>query len=172
MFNSFKHIFAVCLLAFASMQSAQAMVFSSAGAVPGTLSSPATVSIFETFEVEAGMEYLATLTDVGTVLLPVIDNFDSLSMVILDDSFATVGTPLLLASASGTGETSVSFSFTAISDAVYSVALGGATDALSTYVATISAVETGASPVPVPAAIWFMGSGMMALVGFGRRKIA
>jgi len=166
MLNNFKHVFAICLLAFASMQSAQAtIVYSSAGAVPGTSTTPATLSVFDTFEVEGGMEYLTTLTDIGTVLLPVIDNFDSLSMVILDNSFAVVGTPLLLAPASGTGETSVSYSFTAISDAVYSIALGGATDSISTYVATVAAV-------PVPASIWFMGSAMFALVGLSRRKIA
>lgn len=172
MLNSFKHIFAICLLAFASMQSAQAMVYSSVGTVPGTLSAQGTLSVYETFQVEAGVEYLATLTDIGTVFLPVIDNFDALSMVIFDDSLDVVNTPLMLAPASGIGEKSVYFSFTAISDAVYSVALGGATDAISTYVATISTVDTGASPVPAPAAIWFMGSGMIALVGFGRRKIA
>ncbi len=172
MFNNFKQAFVICLLAIASMQSAQAMVFSSAGTVPGTLGNPATLSIMETFEVEMGGEYLAVLTDIGTVLSPVIDNFDSLSMVVLDDSFNVVGAPLLLAPATGSGEASVSFSFSAIANAVYSVALGGATDSLSTYVATISAVGTDASPVPVPAAIWFMASGMFALIGFGRRKIA
>jgi hypothetical protein len=164
MLNNMKHVFAICLLAFASMQSAQAtMVYSSAGAVPGTSAAPATLSVFDTFEVEGGMEYLATLSDIGTVFLPVIDNFDSLSMVILDDSFTVVGTPLLLAPVSGTGEVAISFSFTAISDAIYSIALGGATDSISTYVATVAAV-------PVPASIWFMGSAVFALVGFNRRK--
>ncbi len=165
MLNNFKHVFAICLLAFASMQSAQAMVYSSAGTISGTSASEATLSIFDTFEVEAGMEYLAKLTDIGTVLLPVIDNFDSLSMVIFDDSYSVVGTPLLLAPASATGPASVSFSFTALTDATYSIALGGATDTLSTYVSTVTAV-------PVPAAAWLMGSAMFALVGFGRRKIA
>jgi len=171
MFNKFKSMLTICLLAFASMQTAQAVaVYNSASAVAGTDSAPASFSTLEQFEVTGGSSYLATLTDIGTVFLPVIDNFDALSMVILDDTYAVVGSPLLLAPTSGSGPASVSFTFTALSDAFYSVVLGGTTDALSTYTATIMTVS--ASPVPVPGAIWFLGTGMFALVGFGRRKSA
>lgn len=41
-------------------------------------------------------------------------------------------------------------------------------DRIDFYAATVLAAST--SPVPVPAAIWLFGSGLLGLVGFARRK--
>lgn len=42
---------------------------------------------------------------------------------------------------------------------------------LGQYGIDISMVESMPSPVPLPAAVWLFGSGILALAGFGRRKI-
>lgn len=169
----FSSILIACLLVFASMQTAQASsVYESFGTITGFSGvAPATFSEADTFWVDAGHDYLAILTDIGTVAAPIIDNFDGLSMVVLDDSLGLVDT-LALAPVSGSGYASVSFSFTAATSAFYNVSLGGITDAISTYTAIISGVDTDMAPVPVPSAILLMGSAMFALVGLGRRKIA
>lgn len=170
MFNV-KYVFAICLLIFTSLQTAQAkVIYSSVETVTGTATSAGSFNILDDFDVETGMTYLATLTDTGTVAAPIVDNFDGLSMVILDSFFSQVGTSLALAPTSGSGKASISFSFTALEDSSFYVALGGITDSLSTYVATI--VTTEASPVPVPAAVWFFGSAILTLVGFRQRKTA
>ncbi len=154
MFSSFKKVFAICLLAFASAQSAQAMeiVYSSIDGVAGTLDDPATFVVTDVFDVVVGQEYKAMFTDTFA-------NFNSFSMAVFDDSAAPVGS--FLSSVSGTPF--LSFSFTALTSAAYSVVLVGATESLSTYAATITAV-------PVPTAIWFFGSAMIALVGVGQRR--
>lgn len=164
-----KHIFAICLLIFASSQTAQAKVlFSSVKTVAGSLGSPESFTKFDGFKVKVGNTYLTTLTDLGTVASPTVDNFDALSLVILDDSFSQVGTSLALAPLSSSGKTSISFSFTTLYDSTFYISLGGITDALSTYAATI--ISTDASPVPVPATVWFFGSAILTLVGFRQRK--
>jgi len=169
----YSFILMACLLALSSIQIAQATsVYESFDTVTGFSGiAPATFSKNDTFWVDAGHDYLTVLTDIGTVAAPIIDNFDGLSMVVLDDSLGLVDT-LALAPVSGTGYSSVSFSFTAANSAFYSVSLGGITDAISTYTAVITDIEGGMAPVPVPSAILLMGSAMFALVGLGRRKIA
>jgi len=163
MINRFK-IFAICLFAIASMQSAQAgIVYSSGSAVlpNGFVESG-------TFLVEAGEEYTASLTDV-------FDSFDVYSMTVVSEVNGLVGSAWSNAGASD-GNNVLSFVFTATSDAIYSVFLGGQTTSLSTYIATIESMtpSTGGNvnPVPVPGAVWFMGSAIFALVGLGRRKAA
>jgi len=168
----FNSMLMVCLLAFTSMQMAQATsVYESFSTVPGFPGiAPATFSETDTFWVDAGHDYLAVLTDIGTVVAPIFDNFDALSMVVLDDYLDPVDF-LALAPVSGSGYTSVSFSFTAATSTFYNVSLAGITDAMSTYTAVITDIDEGMSPVPVPSAILLMGSAMFALVGLGRRKI-
>lgn len=166
-----KYVFAICLLVFASFQTAQAkVIYKSVETITGSLATPESFNIFDDFEVESGTTYLATITDIGTVAAPTVDNFDGLSMVILNNFYSQIGSSLALAPTSGSGKTSLSFSFTVIEDSNFFVSLGGITDSLSTYVATI--VSTEASPVPVPAAVWFFGSALLTLIGFKQRKMA
>ncbi len=158
--KNFGYILAIFLFAFASLQSAQAtIVYDTHG------STFANFTITDNFWVDAGQEYRATLTDQGAVALPFVDNFDALLMTVYTEDVAapSLGS-LALVPTSGSGFDSVSFSFVALTSDYYHVALAGATDSLSSYGATISAV-------PVPGAIWFMGSALFALVGLGRRKI-
>ena len=157
MFNNFKSIFAICLLAFASMQSAQAMpVFSEAGAVAGTADAAASFVSMETFTVESGGIYKAMFTDV-------FSNFNSFSMTVLDEN----GIPELGSFLSFGSSDMFTFLVDSTPGATfdYKVIIAGESDFLSTYSATISAV-------PVPAAVWFFGSAMITLAGFGRRKTA
>lgn len=168
MFN-IKPALIICLLAFASIQTLKAeVIYHSIGTIAGTLEAPEGFEILDDFTVESGTTYRATLTDIGTVASPSVDNFDGLSMVIFDEVFSQVGDFLALAPISGSGKASTSFTFTALEDALFFVALGGTTDALSTYVATISALPV--SEVPVPAAIWLFGSAIFSLLGFTRYK--
>ncbi len=162
MINRFK-FFAICLVAFASMQSAQAgLVYSSGSVVP---SNPGSFQVSGMFSVEAGEEYKASISDV-------FDSFDVYSMTVVDQNFDLVDSAFSNSGA-GDGDSYLSFVFTAISDAVYSVFLGGENSSHSLYLAKIESLpSTGANPVPVPGAIWFMGSAIFALVGLGRRKVA
>lgn len=163
MLNSFKRIFAICLIAFASLQSAQAtVIYSSGSVVPSNIGS---FTVSDTFTVEEGIEYSASFIDV-------FQNFDRFSMTVVDNDFNVVGSAI-----SADDDTSLSFEFTAFSDAIYSVFLGGETESLSTYIAKIETVMPGqddgdVNPIPVPGAVWMMGSAIIALVGFGRRKAA
>jgi len=167
----FSTMLVTCLLAFSSMQMAQASsVYESFGTIIGSSTTPATFSVTDTFWVDAGHDYLAVLTDIGTVAAPVIDNFDGLTMTVFDESLGLIDA-LFLVPASESGYASVSFGFTATTSAFYNVSLGGITDALSTYTAVITDLDADMAPVPVPSAILFMGTAMFALVGLGRRKI-
>ncbi len=158
--KSFSYILAIFLFAFASLQSAQAtIVYDSHG------STFANFTVADQFWVDAGQEYKATLTDQGAVALPFVDNFDALLMTVYTEDVSAMALgSLTLTPASGSGFDSVSFNFVALTSDFYNVSLAGITDSLSSYGATISAV-------PVPSAIWFMGSALFALVGLGRRKI-
>ncbi len=150
MFNNFKRICAICLLAFASMQSAQAnIVFSEIGGVAGTADAAASFVLTDVFSVDAGVEYKAMFTDVFA-------NFNSFTMAVFDDNSSVVG------SFNSFGSSDM-FSFIAASSSDFTVVVSGETDFLSTYAATIKAV-------PVPAAVWFFGSAIITLAGFGRRK--
>ncbi len=157
MLVKFKYLLTVLVISLGLMQSANASVVFSSFGTTGDF------SITEEFFVEAGLEYEAKLTDVGTVALPVFDNFDGLSLVIFDESFAVVGAPLLLTPASESGYTSAMFSFVAAEDAIYSIAVAGTTDALSTYTAVVS-------QVPVPPAFLLLGSALLGLVSIGKRN--
>lgn len=162
MLYRFKHVFAICLLAIASMQSVQAGIAYEDGGVASPI---ATLSVFESFEVEAGVDYFASFSDI-------FDNFTSSTIVVLDNDFNEVGSAMSLVAGDGGEATSIGFEFQALADALYYVILGGESPSLSVYAARIETVGVGGSPVPVPAAVWFMGSAVFALVGFGRRKAA
>ena len=158
--KNFGYILVTFLFAFASLQSAQATIaYDSHG------STFANFTVADNFWVNAGQEYKATLTDQGPVALPFVDNFDALLMTVYteDVSAPSLGS-LTLVPTSGSGFASVSFNFVALTSDYYNVSLAGITDSLSSYGATVSAV-------PVPGAVWFMGSALFALVGLGRRKI-
>lgn len=155
MLNNIKYLLAICVMSFGLMQSANASIVYSSFGTTGDF------SITEVFDVEAGQEYKASLTDVGTVALPVFDNFDGLSMVIFDETFDVVEA-LLLTPASESGFDSVMFTFTPSADATYSIAVAGTTDVLSTYTAVVS-------EVPVPPAFLLMGSALLGLVSIGKR---
>jgi len=60
--------------------------------------------------------------------------------------------------------------FTALADQVYSIYLGG-NDGAGVYGPHDGYVMSiQASPVPLPAAVWLFGSGLLSMVGWGRRK--
>jgi len=154
------------------MQMAQAsLVYESFGTIIGAPTASASLSTTDVFWVDAGHEYLAVLTDIGTVVAPVIDNFDALTMTVFDGSLSLVDALAMVPTAES-GYAAVSFGFTAATSAFYNVSLGGITDAISTYTAVVIDLDADIAPVPVPSAILFMGTAMFALVGLGRRKIA
>lgn len=161
-----RYLITLFLLLFASFQTAQAkVIYNAEETVAGKLESPESLTIYDDFAVKKGTTYIATLTDLGTV-----DNFDGLSMVILNGDYTQIGDPLTLTPTPGIGNTSISFSFTAVADSNFFVRVESMTDSLSTFVATIETPE--ASHVPVPAAVWFFGSAVLTLAGFRRRKTA
>jgi len=59
--------------------------------------------------------------------------------------------------------------FHALADQVYSVYLGG-NDVNGDIFGTPTAYKATISAVPVPAAVWLFGTGLVGLVSFGRRK--
>ncbi|MBS3955409.1 MAG: VPLPA-CTERM sorting domain-containing protein [Methylomicrobium sp.] len=71
---------------------------------------------------------------------------------------------------SGTVDADNGLSFLALAGQVYSVYLGGA--GVGRWNANIAdyKLEISTSPVPVPAAVWLMGSGLVGLMSFGRKK--
>jgi|GEM_PF-2350259 len=61
--------------------------------------------------------------------------------------------------------------FNAVAGQVYSVYLGG-NDVNGDIFGTPYGYKVTISAVPVPAAVWFMGSGVLSLLGFCRKKMA
>ena len=79
----------------------------------------------------------------------------------------------------------LSFSISGVADdTIYSYAMGStlkpaATEFFAAHIAGFDAIDgvtsaqfAGSSPVPVPAAIWLFGSGLIGLIGIARRKKA
>ena len=62
------------------------------------------------------------------------------------------------------------FTFLARADQVYSIYLGGSGGAHWNLNKDGYALNITTTPVPVPAAVWLMGSGLLGLFSFGRRK--
>lgn len=89
-----------------------------------------------------------------------------------DNPFGTTGLTYL--THSGTVDADNGLSFLALAGQIYSVYLGGAgvgrwNANVADYKLEIS-TTANASPVPVPAAVWLMGSGLIGLMSFGRKK--
>jgi hypothetical protein len=56
------------------------------------------------------------------------------------------------------------------STAISNVYVGATIDMSATGVITVT--NSGATPVPLPAAVWLLGSGLLGLFGVGRRRKA
>lgn len=155
-FRSFLAIFLVWV-AFSSVSHAQ-LVYSSFGTLQD-------FSLTDSFYVEGGQEYLARLTDVGTIDSPTFDNFVGLSMVIFDEEKNVIEQPLILTPDAGSGPVSNGFIFIPLADALYSVALAGQSEQLSTYTAIIA-------KVPIPQPVWLFCTALLGLVsvGHGRKR--
>lgn len=117
-----------------------------------------------------------------------INNIDPSTWSISEDQNAGGGFGKFDLQLSGTGATRteiLSFSITGVSgDSIYSYALGSTLNPSSgeffaAHVAgfdltngVTSAQFSGSSPVPIPATLWLLGSGLLALSGFTRRRNA
>lgn len=88
----------------------------------------------------------------------------------MDNPFGTVGLTHLAYSDYVDSTAAHAFSFTAEAGKVYSIYLGGVD--FSSWRAGLAnyQLDVATSPVPVPGAVWLFGTGILGLLGFGKRK--
>jgi hypothetical protein len=127
----------------------------------GVLGGSAFASTFSSSEIAAGDVQFAVEAANAATATPTVDITVSSLGKVTGSAVSTVAGNL------NTGIASTMNGSTACNNVNPCIALNGASDPNF----AVTKLGTATSPIPLPAAVWLLGSGLLGLLGVGRRKV-